>query len=105
MIEHTTHSGAVRLTLALDTTPLRPGEPQKWNVWLGGEQIVTRSRVPESDACRVLLARGITGRCSFFHAGETQGISTIIERHAELTVTEAGTRLVNGRLPPQPRSP
>ena len=36
-----------------------------WHVEYDGERIVTGSRDPDHDACRALLARGVTGRVEF----------------------------------------
>jgi hypothetical protein len=66
---------------------------QTYNAFLGGpsgEQIVANSFAVEYDACRVLVARGLTGRLEVWRSGSTFA-STIIRDVAQaalLTVRE-----------------
>ncbi|MEY9828477.1 hypothetical protein ABIA25_000292 [Sinorhizobium fredii] len=66
-----------------------PDEPQKWNATYLGQPLVTRRRVPSCDACRALLATGITGRVWFRHEGSPHRAFWLdIETAAGLTVHE-----------------
>jgi hypothetical protein len=77
------------VVLQADERPLRPHEPQKWNATLRDEPLLTRVRDPEHDACRALLARGITGKVTFVHkATGMAGLSMDIEKGSGLTVRE-----------------
>lgn len=75
-----------------------------YNVLHNGELIVERSRDPEFDACRALLAKGITGRLLMCD-GKT-GMPRMyldIEKAAKLTVREdrsTSPRLVKWRPMP-----
>ena len=62
-----------------------------YSVICNGELLVERSRAPECDAARALVARGITGKLSLCD-GKTGKPRTMIdiERAAELTVEESG---------------
>jgi hypothetical protein len=62
-------------------------------VAFNGETIVSNSRIPEFDACRVLLARGLIGTLVLADAvtGKNR-LSLDIERGAKLTVREDRTR-------------
>jgi hypothetical protein len=77
--------------------PTRPGSPRDdyslYDVVFEGETIISNSRVPECDASRVLLARGITGRLTILD-GKTGKPRTIIdiEKAAKLTVLESERR-------------
>ena len=72
-----------------------------------GETIVKGSTTPELNACRVLLARGLTGKLEIFDAVTNKPRSIVdIEKGAKLTVTE--TRTVGpkfGKWKPQPDGP
>jgi hypothetical protein len=58
-----------------------------YSVTFNGETIVTRSRVAELDAVRVLLGRGITGKLTFYADGKPR-FTIDIEEAAKLTVRE-----------------
>jgi hypothetical protein len=64
-----------------------------YDVSFHGETIVSGSRTPEFDACRVLLARGLTGILILADAvtGKNR-LSLDIERGAKLTVREGQNR-------------
>ena len=64
----------------------------RYSVICRGELIVDRSRDPECDAARALLARGITGKLTMLD-GKTGRPRTIvdIEKTAKLTVEETGS--------------
>jgi hypothetical protein len=64
-----------------------------YDVVFNGETIVSNSRVPEFDACRVLLARSLTGTLVLADAvtGKNR-LSLDIERGAKLTVREDQNR-------------
>ena len=61
-----------------------------YSVICEGKLLVERSRDPECDAARALVARGITGKLSLCD-GKTGRLRTVldIERAAKLTVEEA----------------
>jgi hypothetical protein len=61
-----------------------------YSVIYDGKLLVERSRDPECDAARALLARGTTGKLSLCD-GKTGRLRTVldIERAAKLTVEEA----------------
>jgi hypothetical protein len=60
-----------------------------YDLAIDGEAIVTGSRTPEFDACRILLARGLTGNLVVFDAGTRKLRLTVdIEAGAKLTVLE-----------------
>jgi hypothetical protein len=62
-----------------------------WNTTFEGEPLTRLSRDPEHEACRALLARGVTGRVTFIQAKTgTPGLSMDIEKGARLTVREDG---------------
>jgi hypothetical protein len=64
-----------------------------YSVTFNSETIVTASRVPELDAARVLLARGITGTLTVVDAVTGKPCSIInIEKAARLTVEENRSR-------------
>jgi hypothetical protein len=64
-----------------------------YDVAYHGETIVSGSRIPEFDACRALLARGLTGTLVLADAvtGKNR-LSLDIERGAKLTVREDQNR-------------
>src|SRR5262245_33854351 len=64
----------------------------RFNVMFAGEIIVERSRDPEPDLARALLARGHTGKVTLMD-GETGKPRTIIdiERAAKVRTVETGT--------------
>ena len=64
-----------------------------YDVAYQGETIISGSRIPEFDACRVLLARGLTGTLVLTDAvtGKNR-LSLDIERGAKLTVREDQNR-------------
>ena len=62
-----------------------------YDVVFDGEVIVENSITPEFDACRVLLARGLTGKLDIFDAVTKKLCMTVdIEKGAKLTVVELG---------------
>lgn len=64
----------------------------RYSVLFDGNLLVDRSRDPECDAARALLAKGITGKLTLLD-GKTGRPRTIvdIEKAAKLTVEETGT--------------
>ena len=102
------HGTGLHATLTANK-PTRPGSQRDdlylYDVSLAGEAIVSNSRVPECDAARVLLARGITGALTMLD-GKTGKARTIIdiEKAAKLTVLEnerSGPRFIRWRPRPQ----
>jgi len=89
------HRGTHRAFLV----PLKPDPGSErdnyylYDVVFNGETIVSDSRVPEFDACRVLLARSLTGTLVLADAvtGKNR-LSLDIERGAKLTVREDQNR-------------
>ena len=74
-----------------------------YSVIYDGELLVDRSRDPECDAARALLAKGITGKLTLCD-GKT-GVPRIvidIEKAAKLTVREEGLRFVRWTPFPSP---
>ena len=74
--------------------PSKPGTPRDdyylYDVTFDGEVIVARSRGPECDAARVLLARGVTGSIVILDANTGKHRTTVnIEAAANLTVSES----------------
>jgi hypothetical protein len=71
---------------------------QRYRVTYLGRVLVESTRNPEFDACRALLAQGITGRLLVRRAGRVcADLALDIERGARLTIREtdaAGPRLV-----------
>ena len=74
----------------IDIEPLGLGEMgRRYLVRHAGEVLVERSRNPEFDACRALLARGITGRLEAWHQGASYPSMRLdIEKAAKLTVKD-----------------
>jgi hypothetical protein len=70
-----------------------------YSVSLNGEELA-RSTIAEFDACRVLEARGMTGKIGFRNADGMIGLVTSIEAGAKLTVTETGGRPRFGKWQP-----
>jgi hypothetical protein len=66
----------------------------RWHVVFEGDTIVTGSRDPEHDACRALLARGVTGKVTFRHPCCVAGMIMDIESSAGFTVKEGPLRTV-----------
>ena len=65
----------------------------RWIAWFGEDILVDGSRDPEHDACRELLAMGITGKVTFRHKGSPHPSMTMtIEKSAQFTVGEDGKR-------------
>jgi hypothetical protein len=61
-----------------------------YDLALDGEVIVTGSRTPEFDACRILVARGLTGKLVIFDANTRKPRLTVdIKAGAKLTVKES----------------
>ena len=61
---------------------------QYYRVRFRDEILVQYSRVPEFDACRALLARGITGRLSTYMGNEYPHLILDIEKAAKWTIRE-----------------
>ena len=88
-----------RATHSAFLVPLKPDPGSErdnyylYDVVFNGETIVSNSRVPEFDACRVLLARSLTGTLVLADAvtGKNR-LSLDIERGAKLTVREDQNR-------------
>jgi hypothetical protein len=82
------------LVAALHPPPLKPGYRNVYSVTFRGERIVTRSRDPEHDLVRALVARGITGSVKILDAVTGRHRSTIpdIEKAARFTVEEGPLR-------------
>jgi hypothetical protein len=60
---------------------------QYYRVWYEGSVLIEECRYPEYDACRALLARGITGRLESYLVSEyPAGLD--IERGAKWTIRE-----------------
>jgi hypothetical protein len=102
------HGRGLHATLTANK-PARSGSQRDdlylYDVELEGETLVSNSRVPECNAARVLLARGITGALTLCD-GKTGRPRTIIdiEKAAKLTVLEnerSGPRFIRWRPRPQ----
>jgi hypothetical protein len=78
----------------------------RYSVLFDGNLLVERSRDPELDAARALLARGVTGRLTLLD-GKTGRPRTIldIEKAAGLTVREGPLRFVEESRPNSPCRP
>ena len=76
------------------------------SVIFDGELLVDRSRDPEFDAARALLAKGITGKLIMLE-GKTGRPRTIIniEKAAKVTVKEGPLRFENVSIPDRAPSP
>lgn len=82
-------AGRFIVMLERDQRSLRPGEPEKWNATLGDKPLLRRVRDPEHDACRALLAKGITGKVTFVHKSTGMaGLTMDVEKSAGRTVRE-----------------
>lgn len=67
----------------------RGNRGQRYRVTYQGDTLC-ESRNPELDACRALLARGVTGTLEVWHRGATHAASRIdIAEGAKWTITEA----------------
>src|SRR5215470_11358715 len=65
---------------------------RRYRVTYAGETLVEGRRNPIFDACRALLARGITGRLEVWRKGKTSAdIQLDIERGAGLAICETAT--------------
>jgi hypothetical protein len=65
---------------------------QRYRVTYHGETLVEGRRNPIFDACRALLARGITGRLEVWRRGKTSADMQLdIERGAGLAICETAT--------------
>jgi hypothetical protein len=73
--------------------PLRQGSQRDdyylYDVTFRGEEIVSGSRVPECDAARVLLARGMTGKLTMLD-GKTGKPRLIIDIEGAAKLTHRG---------------
>ena len=86
--------GTAHVAYLQPRVPSKPGTPRDdyylYDVTFDGEVIVTRSRVPECDAARVLLDRGVTGSLAILDADTGKHRTTVnIEAAAKLTVSES----------------
>jgi hypothetical protein len=86
--------GTAHVAYLQPRVPSKPGTPRDdyylYDVTFDGEVIVTSSRVPECDAARVLLARGVTGSLAIVDADTGEHRTTLnIEPAAKLTVWES----------------
>ena len=85
------------------TPPAKRGGT-RYSVELDGEVVVSRSRDPEHDLARALLARGITGKVEVCRPDGSPGMIVDVERMAPWSVVEEdrdGLRLRRWR-PPTP---
>jgi hypothetical protein len=78
--------------------PSKPGTPRDdyylYDVTFDGETIVAGSRVPECDAARALLDRGVIGSLAIVDADTGKHRTTLnIEAAAKLTVWEGRRQL------------
>jgi hypothetical protein len=75
----------------IDIEPASLGERgQRYLVRHAGAVLVASSRTPEFDACRVLLAKGITGQLEVWHTGAAfPALGLDITKGAGLTVEES----------------
>jgi hypothetical protein len=65
---------------------------QRYRVTYAGETLIEGRRNPIFDACRALLARGITGRFEVWRRGkESADMQLDIERGADLAICETAT--------------
>ena len=82
---------------------------QRYRVTYAGETLVEGRRNPIFDACRALLARGITGRLKVWRRGKTSADMQLdIERGAGFAIRETATeslRIVPWRPHPDVTSP
>jgi len=78
----------------------------RYSVIFRGKLLVKRSRDPECDAARALLAKGITGKLTLLD-GKTSKPRTIIdiEAVAKLCVREGPLRFAQESRPNAPHSP
>jgi hypothetical protein len=75
----------------------------RYSVLFDGKLLVEKSREPELDAARALLAQGITGKLTMCD-GKTGKPRTIMKA-ANLTVKEGQLRFVEQSRPNSPYSP
>jgi hypothetical protein len=69
--------------------PITGGKAQRYQVWLGNEVLIEDTHNPEYEACRALLARGITGRLETYREGNPHPAMILdIEKAAKLTISE-----------------
>jgi hypothetical protein len=89
--------------ITIEPTNLGEGG-QRYRVNYAGNVLVDSSRYPEFDACRALLALGLTGKVEVWRPGAAFPAMRIdIERGARLTVSETedhGPRMVRCRPAP-----
>jgi len=73
----------------------RGSRGQRYRVLYQGEALIESARNPEHDACRALLARGITGTLEVWHRGASHAGSRIdIACGAKWTVRETEHGLI-----------
>jgi hypothetical protein len=69
--------------------PTKVGERgQYYRVWYDGTVLIEECRCPEYDACRALLAQGITGRLETYMGNAYPHMDLDIEEGAKWTVRE-----------------
>jgi hypothetical protein len=69
--------------------PIKAAGGYRYSVIFGGELLVDRSRDPECDAARALMARGIVGKLTLLDSATGKPRTVIdIEKAAKLTVEE-----------------
>lgn len=76
----------------------------RFEVTHNGKTLIESSRDPEHDACRALLAKGLTGTLETYHPGGTVARMRLdIERGAKLGINEsAKTNIKTVRWSPYP---
>ena len=74
----------------IDIEPVGIGDRgRRYRVHHAGAVLIERSRNPEFDACRALLAKGFTGRLEMWHRGASfAALRLDIEKGAKFTVEE-----------------
>jgi hypothetical protein len=92
------------MRLSWELSGQKPQLSQRYRVNYAGNLLVDSSRYPEFDACRALLALGLTGKVEVWrHGAAFPAMRIDIERGARLTISETedhGPRLVRWRPVP-----
>jgi len=80
--------------IQIEPTTIRGDRGQYYRVYYRGAPIIDETWNPEFEACRALLARGITGRLEVWRFGKSHAGLVIadIAKAAELTVEESDQR-------------
>jgi hypothetical protein len=77
------------MTIRVDMVSVWTKGGYRYDVFLGEEKIVERSRVPSCDACRVLAGRGLDGKVEVWRRGSSYpAMIADIERTGNMTVSE-----------------